>query len=274
MSKASFELPTDFTDRFRKGRTRARLVRAEIKSLSDYFATIEYDVKRHGSEELWYRGHADVSWSLIPAALRPATRANREKALNLLREFKRLAELKLKPPTGDDAELKWVQYAQHYGLPTRLLDWTTNPMAALYFAALEKNSHGAVYAFDPIELNQRNVGAQCDRPLDSQRDLPKITKYLRLTGMASRRGLRTVAIKPTWNSERIVAQHGCFTLHGSRSFFISKDDAPSLCCIPILRGAKASLMRQLNENGSGEMDLFPELEHLCNHLRRNANLSA
>ncbi len=55
---------------------------------------------------------------------------------------------------------EWISLAQHYRVPTRLLDWSENPLVALYFAVeVDEDSNGAqvdgrVWALNPLQLNQ------------------------------------------------------------------------------------------------------------------------
>ena len=217
-------------------------------------------------ERLWFRGHGDIFWELVPSALRYLTEAKRDQALDLLPEFKRVAEIKQARPPQPDDELGWHQIAQHFGLPTRLLDWSENLLIALYFACEEVDADGMVFVLNPVALNRLSYP---DRPriLDGRLDEAVIKKYLRLSGRQSKRGLRTVAVNPVWNSERIMLQKGAFTLHGSRDLELP-GDTPSLAGIPIPKESKGALRADLERVGIDEMTIFPELEHACRHLRR------
>lgn len=133
-----------------------------------------YSITQLLDEPLWnartmlFRGVSDSKYPLVPSVGRLDIK--KESSLeqfekDSLKEFKRrsLPFLKFIPET----QLEWLFLAQHYGLPTRLLDWTLNPLVAIYFAcSSNKDSEFAVYRYihtkwiehqytgDPFSLDQ------------------------------------------------------------------------------------------------------------------------
>jgi len=240
-----------------------------VTTLGDFFNTCSGVLKKE--VEFWFRGHADLTWTLTPSALRYDTKAERTQALGLLADFKRCAKMKLSNlPTRED-ELEWVQLARHYGLPTRLLDWTRNAAIALYFGcsvtSSSKNRDGAVFVINPRDLN-RQADKRLGEPriFDAHTDAERIRKYLNLAGERNARGLKTIAINPVWNSERIMLQQGVFTLHGSKEFTLTSKEAPGLVCLRVPAANKEGLLFELERAGINEMSIFPEPDHMCRYL--------
>lgn len=237
-----------------------------VQYLSDFFAVINWFLR--DGRQAWFRGHADASWTLVPGALRYRSSQKRALAIALLDDFRRCVEPKigaLKSGTEDEIRLHWLQLAQHYGMPTRMLDWTTNAAVGLYFACADTARDGAFFILDPINLN--TTAGQATRVLNAVRDMDSIRPYLVLGAEKEASGIPTIAIQPTWNNERVTLQHGCFTLHGSQHFALDVVQAPGLSHIPIHREHKARLRQELSRIGIGEMFIFPEPEHVCNHLK-------
>jgi len=83
------------------------LLRYKVESLADYFAVISSLVRK--DDPYWFRGHLRVGWKLVPLALRYETKPQRERALSLISDFKRVTDIKLPRPPQPDEELKWVQ---------------------------------------------------------------------------------------------------------------------------------------------------------------------
>src|ERR1039457_4572965 len=187
---------------------RCPMIEMQITNLAEFLTVLGM------SGALWCRGHDDLGYDLVPSALRYPTEDLRNTALNLMADFRRLGEIKLSRPPRWDEEFRWVQLAQHYGVPTRLLDWTESPIVALYFASQNPKVDGGVYVMNPVDLNRASFPSR-PRILDQHQDSKILEQYLRLTGSTSpKKKLKTVAINPVWNSERLIAQKGVFTLHG------------------------------------------------------------
>lgn len=248
-----------------------QFLQIEIETLSDFLGVLSYALSPENM--LWFRGHPCMTYRLAPSALRYEEIDERNTALGLLSEMRRFLEMKLARPPASDDHLAWMQVAQHYGLPTRLLDWTQNAAVALFFACSKgDDKDGLVVALNPTELNQQSVPNSGTRIFNWHTDKAIITPYLNLNGKLSKTGKKTIAINPTWNTERIAMQQGAFTLHGDRTFELNRQQASSMLYLPILKQNKQRLLQELHRVGIGEMFIFPEPEHVCSHLKRTANL--
>ena len=123
-----------------------------ISSVSEFIEKIVQRDKEAGTET-FYRGHADKDWDLLPSIFRTPNGVEKEHLLfrdMVAHEPQNFSECK--------SALDYLVQMQHYGLPTRLLDMTTNPLVALYFACQPADDNvtavaisGALASFTAIE---------------------------------------------------------------------------------------------------------------------------
>ena len=99
-----------------------------INSVSEFIEKIVQQDKETRIET-FYRGHADKDWMLLPSIFRTPNGVEKEHLL-----FRDMVAHEPQSFSECKSALDYLVQMQHYGLPTRLLDMTTNPLVALYFA--------------------------------------------------------------------------------------------------------------------------------------------
>lgn len=170
---------------------------SEVESLSDFvsFLTDKFDDK----DDVLFRGQRE-DWPLLPKIARLRLRPG-DSALDA--ERLRLDDFKLQALSFvdlvPDSDWEWLSVAQHYGMATRLLDWTSNALAALWFAVERPAVPPKTGALPPAVV----------WVLDPKKDDYVRDRETETPG----NGTRTKVFRPTHIARRITAQSGWFTVH-------------------------------------------------------------
>lgn len=110
----------------------------EIKSISGFISDISPDFFSQEKGQWVFRGQSSTKYQLLPSIGRSTTHTSssiKKYERSVFNTFKREARAFLTDAPKDDWE--WLALAQHHGLSTRLLDWSLNPLVALYFSVSE-----------------------------------------------------------------------------------------------------------------------------------------
>src|SRR5713101_3917086 len=105
------------------------------RSVPEFLKFVE-SIQRKVGYSIWYRGCGRGSLKLVPSLYRHPSKKKSDEFADLERQLMTRFRQRSIPYLSRDLREDWeaLFFMQHYGLPTRLLDWTENPLIALHFA--------------------------------------------------------------------------------------------------------------------------------------------
>lgn len=242
-----------------------------VKSVGNLLTALKKQSRKNGV--VWFRGQSVAGWRLIPSLARDDRHLAVEQALR--KRFMQNAVPHLTPVPS--SEWEWMFTMQHHRAPTRLLDWSESPLAALYFVVSDAENakrDGAVWCLDPLALNAEariaNFRFANEIPAFGVDEV--LNSYLpsRVDGSPSTQS--PVAIMGPRNNARMAAQLGVFTInHRDHTPIESIGAGKHAWRWVVPSAAKKDIRRELELLGITALTLFPELDRVADVARELLN---
>jgi hypothetical protein len=204
-------------------------------------------INERDSSNWMFRGHANEEWQIKPKIGR-VDKAEHDafREYTIFDTFRRRARIHLGNVSFTNWE--WLCLAQHHGLPTRLLDWTSNPLMAAFFAVADRCSPDTDAVIIAVKVRQSEVVDQDDEhdPFGVERE-----KF----------------VVPNSVVPRIVAQRGFFTVHPDPEEAWDPPSKFTKDSVTIPADCRNFFRRRLFYRGIDASHAMADIDGLCETLR-------
>jgi hypothetical protein len=257
-----------------------------VDSLEAYISLVErLRVNRKG--HLWYRGCGKAPYNLNPSLYRHKRSQTIEEFLALEKDLIARFQQRSIPFHSRALTNPWecLFLMQHYGVPTRLLDWTESPLMALFFAVTlarhtlgvrgrpRFNGDASIWLLDPEQWNRRAVDLRSFAGSVLTTDHPNASAYKPVGDVSTMKPF-PIALYGTHNSQRIVAQRGVFVCFGKDTrpmeVLYNREGFPRDCLMKVVvrKGRLPHMYEALRRHGITDSVAFPELDGLAREIKR------
>lgn len=246
-------------------------------------------------EPPWFRGHSQPTHTLTPTLMRKSTMeavgidvkqvhdkasAARQRMLRLESDLFFDFQIRMGRERADYASCWDVLFAmRHYGIPTRIMDWTQTLGVAIYFALSAPDPvDPGIWILHPYLLNKKHW-------ISRDTVLPKylgfvdgktvLNDYDDILGHWKHDSMfeGPVAVCPSRANARMQAQSGTFTIHGTNWRPLEQQvDGSIVRMVPMPSEAVLGGRQFLREAGLTDRVLFPGIEGLAQEMRRTFEL--
>jgi hypothetical protein len=243
-----------------------RITEAIIRNVGE----LSHEVRALDADARWlYRGQPDAAWRLAPSVHRGYTP---EQERYLTNEFRVRARSRHLGCPADNDYPGWLALMQHYGLPTRLLDWTYSPLVAAYFAVhpeyvppnASPKRDACIWALIAGKLNESQGFEPLIFPLDAAS-----YESLIVPAFKNRDEPGTVGVAMAIEHDaRIQLQQAAFTIHSNCTPIDQLPGAETwLRKLVIPNASIGEFFNELSVLGMKKSNLFPDLPSLASELR-------
>lgn len=161
---------------------------------------------------------------------------------------------------------------QHYGMPTRLLDWTSNPLVALFFALDgNDNKDGELFTLDAYQFDinktRSKFGIATMNNAILKEAIDPCFSWKPLSSYGAKYPSFIIPTRPKHNDSRMVLQSSFFTFHAPGTEILTVKENPSLKSAIIPQNIKMNLKKDLASLGINHYSIYGDLSNLSKKIR-------